>query len=428
MSAPSSDLRIVARPGHPDFLDLPWDQPLTDWRGGRLVEVARGVHRHVVEFVEYDARVYALKELPPRVAEREYRLLRSMAEESLPVVEAVGVVSRSRGPVAEQLEDVLITRYLDYSLPYRMLFTHRRHQGGPDVRGLSARLLDALAILLVRLHLAGFYWGDCSLSNTLFRRDAGALAAYGVDMETGEWHKTLTEGQRTTDLEITELNVAGGLMDLQSQLGLPPDPDPVETAEALRRRYDQLWQELTTEEVIAPDERYRIEARMRRLNELGFDVDEVELVRTDGGDRMLLRTSVCEQGHHRRRLHGLTGLEAQENQARSLLNDMANFRASEERRTGRPLADQVAAYRWLTEVFEPTVAAIPAELHGKLEAAEMFHEIIEHKWFLSEAAGRDVGTEEAVTSYMATVLPGVPHERTVLSEPDPDIDSWIGYG
>jgi hypothetical protein len=256
------------------------------------------------------------------------------------------------------------------------------------VRGLSARLLDALAILLVRLHLAGFYWGDCSLSNTLFRRDAGALAAYCVDMETGEWHETLTDGQRRIDLEVTELNVAGGLMDLQAQLGLPPDPDPLETAEALRRRYDQLWVELTTEEIIGRDERYRIEARMRRLNELGFDVDEVELVRADGGDRMILRTSVSEQGHHRRRLLGLTGLEAQENQARSLLNDLANFRASEEHRTGRPIAEQVAAYRWLTEVFEPTVAAIPHDLHGKLEPAEVFHEVIEHKWFLSESAGQ----------------------------------------
>jgi hypothetical protein len=427
----SSDLRIVARPGHPDFLDLPWDQPLSDWRDGRLVEVARGVHRHVVQFVEYDGRVYALKELPARVAEREYRLLRKMAEESLPVVEAVGVVSRSQAPAVSGLENVLITRYLDYSLPYRMLFTHRRHHEGPegpDVRGLSARLLDALAILLVRLHLAGFYWGDCSLSNTLFRRDAGALAAYCVDLETGEWHETLTDGQRRIDLEVTELNVAGGLMDLQAQLGLPPDPDPLETAEALRRRYDQLWVELTTEEIIGRDERYRIEARMRRLNDLGFDVDEVELVRAVGGDRMILRTSVSEQGHHRRRLLGLTGLEAQENQARSLLNDLANFRASEEHRTGRPIAEQVAAYRWLTEVFEPTVAAIPHDLHGKLEPAEVFHEVIEHKWFLSESAGQDVGNAEAIASYMATVLPKAPHERTVLAEPDPDIDSWIGYG
>jgi hypothetical protein len=426
LRAADGGLRILTRPGHPGFLDLPWDRPLTDWRGGRLVEVARGVHRHVVRFVDYDGRLYALKELPPRVAQREYRLLRKMAEESLPVVEAVGVVHRE--PLAgDPLEDVLITRFLDYSLPYRTLFTHRRREDEPDVRGMSERLLDALAMLLVRLHLTGFYWGDCSLSNTLFRRDAGALAAYCVDLETGEWHEELTDGQRLADLEVTELNVAGGLMDLQAELDLPPDPDPVETAEDLRRRYDALWDELTTDVLIGPDEQYRIEARMRRLNELGFDIDEVELVSTAEGNRLRMRTSVTEQGHHRRRLFHLTGLEAQENQARSLLNDLANFRASEEARTGRPAPEQVTAYQWLTWVFEPTVAAIPEELRAKLEPAEVFHEVIEHKWFLSERAGQDVGIGEALDSYLEEVLPAVPDEKRVLAEDD-TMTGYMGFG
>ncbi|HEY8338458.1 MAG TPA: DUF4032 domain-containing protein, partial [Egibacteraceae bacterium] len=372
----------------------------------------------------------ALKELPPRLARREYAMLRKMAEEKLPVVEVVGVVERSRADLpGGPLEDVLITRYLDYSLPYRTLFTHRRSPRLDEAqRDLHARLLDALASLLVRLHLAGFYWGDCSLSNTLFRRDAGALAAYVVDAETGEWHEQLTDGQREAELEVAVLNVAGGLMDLQSQFDLPPEPDPVETAEDLRRRYEQLWHELTTTEVIAPDERYRIEARVRRLNELGFDVDEVELVATDDGNRLILRPSVTEQGFHRQRLLSLTGLEAQENQARSLLNDLANFRAHVEQEEGRPMAETVAAYRWLSEVFEPTVAAIPEDLRGRLEPVEVFHEVIEHKWFLSEQAGRDVGIEEAVASYMREVLPQVPEERRILASEADESVGFMGYG
>jgi hypothetical protein len=424
MAGTNPELRILARPGHPDFLDLPWDEPLEGWAVDRLVEVARGVHRHVVRFVDYDGALYALKELPPRVAGREYRMLRKMAEEALPVVEAVGVVHRA----GSGLEDVLITRYLDYSLPYRFLFIHRRREEGPDVRGLSSRLLDALAVLLVRLHLTGFYWGDCSLSNTLFRRDAGQLAAYCVDLETGEWHSELTDGQRRADLAVTELNVAGGLMDLQAELDLPPDPDPIETAEDLVRRYEGLWSELTTEEVLRPDERHKIEARMRRLNELGFDVDELEIVRAADGDQLVLRTSVSEQGHHRHRLFALTGLHAQENQARSLLNDMANWRAAEEHQTGRSVPEQVAAYRWLTEVFEPTVAAIPDHLRAKLEAAEVFHEIIQHKWFLSEAAGRDVGVPEALESYLREELPRAPDEQLVLAGEDEQRTGFMGYG
>jgi hypothetical protein len=409
----SAPLRIVTRPGHPDFLDLPWSAPLEAWEHERLTEVARGLHRHVVRFVDYDGALYALKQMPTRLAQREYRLLREMADEELPVVAAVGVVSRAG------LEDVLITRYLDYSLPYRTLFMHRRSDTSDTdrARTLTDRLLDALAVLLVRLHLLGFYWGDCSLSNTLFRRDAGALAAYLVDMETGERHDALTEGQRLTDLEITQLNVAGGLLDLQAQLELPPEPDPMETADDLLQRYSGLWDELTSTEVIRPDERHRIEARMRRLNERGFDIDELELSSAGDEDCLVFTPVVTEQGHHRRRLLSLTGLQAQENQARSLLNDLANFRVAIEADAGRQLPETVVAHRWLTEVFEPTVAAVPDTLRSKLEAAELFHEVIEHKWFLSEQQGADVGVPAAVRSYLAGVLPTAPDERTVLPGP-----------
>jgi hypothetical protein len=426
-------LNILSRPGHPDFLDLDWNLPLITWEGDRLVEVVRGVHRHVVRFVVYDDALYAMKELPPRLAEREYRMLRHMAEEGLPVVEVVGVARRQHMDVpGGPLENVLITRYLDYSLPYRTLFTHRRAQDAStasrEVDYLTPRLLDALAILLVRMHLDGFYWGDCSLSNVLFRRDAGELAAYIVDMETGDWHPQLSDGQRRADLEVTELNVAGGLMDLQAELDLPAEPDPAETATDLRRRYDRLWDELTTGVIVAPDERYRIAARIRRLNELGFDVDEVELVSTAGGDKLRLRTVVAEQGHHRRRLMALTGLRAQENQARSLLNDLANYRASLERRTGRGVPETIAAHRWLAEVFQPAVEAIPEHLAEKLEPVEVFHGVIEHKWFLSERAGVDVGVEEAVRSYIDTILPSVPDERLLILSDDERAEGWIGYG
>ncbi len=111
-------------------------------------------------------------------------------------MEAFGTVVDRTAPKGGELGGLLITRHLPFSLPYRSLFTGR---GMPDLR---SRLLDSLAELFVRLHLAGFYWGDCSLSNTLFRRDAGALAAYLVDAETGELHPRLSQGQRNYDITI----------------------------------------------------------------------------------------------------------------------------------------------------------------------------------------------------------------------------------
>jgi hypothetical protein len=409
--------QLVARTGHPDFLDLPWHLPLEEWESSRLVDVARGISRHVVRFVDYDGRLYALKELPQRLARREYRLLRHLAAESVPAVDVVGVVA-DRVPLAGSgpLEAVLITSYLEFSLPYRTLFT------GPGVPDLGNRMLDALAELLARLHLGGFYWGDCSLSNTLFRRDAGALTAYVVDTETSELQPRLSPGQREHDLVIAEENIAGELLDLEAAGGAPSTLDPFETAAEVRRRYDGLWCELTAEDVFGSNERYRIDERLRRLNELGFDVEELEVLGSDEEYRLRLDPHVVEPGHHRRRLLMLTGLDVQENQARRLLNDLARFREHLQRQEGRALPESVVAYRWLAEVYEPTVARIPADLRGKRELPELFHELLDHRWYLSERAGEDVGLDAAVDSYVETVLRPAPDEVRVVAsgsaEPD----------
>lgn len=415
--------RLIARRSAPFLLEPDWAKPLAEWDDPSLVEVARGTHRHVVRFMAVEEAIYALKELPGEDAMREYRLLGAMAEDALPVVERVGVVRR------EQLDDVLITRYLDYSLPYRHLFS-RRWGTLTATSDVTDRLLDALSLLLVRMHLAGYFWGDCSLNNTLLKRDGGALAAYVVDMETGEKHPSLTDGQRMTDLEITELNVAGGLMDVQAELQIEDGLDPIETSQELTRRYHRLWEELTHEEVVGDGERYKIDQRIRRLNELGFHVDEVEIEPIAGTDEglMRLRTCVTEQGHHAARLMELTGIRAQENQARLLLNDLASFRSWIENSEERNIPQSVAAYRWLSEVFEPTLEAIPDELADRLEPVETFLEILRHKWLLSEQAGTDVGLAEAVRTYVDTVLPSAPTERVVVADEE-DIDTgWIGFG
>ncbi|MFL5928517.1 MAG: DUF4032 domain-containing protein [Gaiellaceae bacterium] len=399
--------QLVARTGHPSFLDLPWDEPLAEWQTRRLVNVIRGISRHVVRFVEYDGALYALKELPERPARREWRLLRGLENQGLPVVETAGIVTNR----ADDLDAVLITRHLEYSLPYRALFA------GAAIPDLRTHLLNGLAELLARVHLRGFFWGDCSLSNALFRRDAGALSAYLVDAETGEQHPQLSDGQREYDLDIAQLNIVGELLDIGAELGLPADLDPEETAEEIIARYRSLWHELTREETFGVDERYKLEERLHSLNALGFDVEEIQLSATPQGYRLNLDPHVVEPGHHRHRLLRLTGLDAQENQARRMLNDIARYREAVERRESRPLSESVAASRWRDEVFEPTIAAVPEHLWAALPAAEVFHQVLEHRWFLSERAGKDIGIDKAVTSYVKSELPMLPAERIVLEGP-----------
>jgi hypothetical protein len=388
------------------LLSLPWSEPLAEWQDERLVEIRqRGISRHVVRFVYDDGVLYALKELSERLARREYRVLRALAELNIPAVEVVGIaVDLDEGHQGDPNSDaILVTKFLSYATTYRAVFSNPRGLQPTD------GLLDALVELLVRLHLSGFFWGDCSLSNTLFRHDAGKLEAYLVDAETSEQHPALTDGQRRYDVELATERVGGELLDLQAGELLPPEVDPIEIADELDRRYESLWQELNREEILRPEEqRYRIAERLHRLNELGFDAEEVELIGTPKGNKLRLRTRVAETGHDSRKLFLRTGIDAGENQARRLLNDIAGFRAWMEQKQGRPVSAVVAANRWLEEVYDPVIAAIPESLRDRLPPAEIFHEVLEHRWYMSEAAGRDVGTTAAARDYFDQVLPSAP--------------------
>ncbi|ONI84934.1 lipopolysaccharide kinase [Saccharothrix sp. ALI-22-I] len=379
------------------LLTLPWAQPLEEWDDRLLLTVPqRGISRHVVRFVASEGQVYALKEIAESLARHEYAVLGEMENEGMPSVSVLGLcVDRP-----DDQQAILVTRYLEYSMSYRYLFSSPRGEHSAD------RLVDTLVGLLVRLHLSGTFWGDCSLSNTLFRLDAGNLAAYLVDAETVERHPILSTGQRTYDVDLARERIGGELMDLEAGGLLPADIDPVEVADSVPRRYAALWDEVTREEFFRLDEqRYRVAERLRRLNDLGFDVGEVELVTSESGARLRVDIRVAEIGQSRRELFKLTGLEVQEGQARRLLNDLRSFRAYLEQRDGAPVPETTAGHLWRNEVYDPVVAAVPPDLLGVLAPAELFHEVLVHRWFLSEHAGRDVGTTAALRSYLATVLP-----------------------
>ncbi|MCV2395057.1 DUF4032 domain-containing protein [Actinotalea sp. M2MS4P-6] len=398
-------LQITAAATDPALLDLPWSIPLEDWPADVLAALPRGISRHVVRFVRLSGRFLAVKEIGETVAHREYELLRALRRLGVPSVEPVGVITGRATPSGERLEAALITRHLQFSLPYRALFSQQLQPG------TSARLVDALTVLLVRLHLTGFYWGDVSLSNTLFRRDAESFAAYLVDAETGDLHDALTPGQRAYDLDVARVNIIGELMDLEAGGLLEADVDPVEIGDRLVDRYSRLWDALTGIESFGAGDRWRVAERVDMLNELGFDVAELDIVTDVGGTTVSIQPKVVEAGHHARRLARLTGLSVEENQARRLLNDLDQFRAATDRQAE---PEQRAARDWLDNVFEPTVHAVPEELRGKLEPAQMFHEMLDHRWFLSAEQQRDVPIHEAARSYVEHVLRKRPDEKRVL--------------
>ena len=392
----SALISLQLRQGNPDFLDLPWDLPLSRWgeRCARLVEIERGLSRHEVVFASYGKAVYALKELPARVAQKEYDVLRGLEDRDLPAVIAVGL-ARARPDGAAEENGVLLTRFLEASLPYRSLFMQ------PGLERYRERLLDAIAILLVRLHLRGCFWGDCSLSNVLLRRDAGELQAYLVDAETSELHESLGDARRRHDLEIMEENVTGGLADLAALLQLPPALDVMDTGPRIRRRYEQLWAEITRELTVVQGDSFAIQERIRALNALGFSVGEVELVPSGEGNKLRMRTMVTDRDYHRHALHTLTGLSAEERQATLLLGELQALQATLSTEKDRSVPLSVAAFRWLHDRYLPAVEKLQQQrVHAPEDPCELYCQVLEHKWFLSEREKRDVGHQRALDDYL----------------------------
>ena len=398
-------LQITAAHPDPALLSLPWDIPLEEWPNNVLAALPRGISRHVVRFVRLGGQVLAVKEIGETVAFNEYELLRQLSKTDVPTVEPVGVITGRKDKNGERLEAVLITKHLKFSLPYRSLFSQSLQAD------TATRLIDALAVLMVRLHLIGFYWGDVSLSNTLFRRDAETFAAWLVDAETGQLLPRLSDGQRHYDIDLARTNIIGELMDLQAGEMISEDEDVIAIGDALHARYSALWSALHDQETFDADEPWLVAQHIEHLNSLGFDVDELEMTTDIDGTTVMIQPKVVDAGHHARRLMHLTGLDVQENQARRLLNDLEHYRAITDRQKDEI---EFVAHDWLAQVFEPTIQAVPRELRNKLEPAQLFHEILDHRWFISELQHRDVPMNEVVASYIKNVLRDRPDEAAIL--------------
>jgi tRNA A-37 threonylcarbamoyl transferase component Bud32 len=398
--------RILATKPNPALVMLPWSVPLEEWGDEYVIPLPRGLSRHVVRFVRVGEHTCAVKETDELIARREYHLLRDLQKMGLPTVVPQAVVTGRKDATGEWLPSALVTRHLRFSLPYRSLFA----------RGMRAdslpNLVDAMVVLLVRLHLAGFFWGDVSLSNVLFRRSAGEFAAYLVDAETGELRPELSDQQREYDLTVARENVFAELLDLQAAGMLEEHFDPRTVVDLLAERYAALFGALTETAEFAMDEMWRVDQWVESLHDLGFDVEEMDIVTEAEGARVRLQPRVVEAGHHSRELRTLTGLDVEEGQARRLLNDMSRFIA--DRELGEEQRE-IAASRWLAEIYEPLVAMVPRELRGRLEPAEVFHEVLVHRWFLSERAGHEVDIFETARDYIEHELARRPEEA--LADP-----------
>ena len=381
--------------------------PLEEWPEDILAALPRGISRHVVRFVRLSGRVLAVKEIKADIARREYEMLRSLNRLRMPCVEPFAVVSGRIGLDGSRSTPASITRHLQFSLPYRALYSQNLR------KGTAVRLIDALAVLLVRLHLAGLLVGRrVAVEHPVPPRRRRRSPPTSSTPRPASCAQRLSDGQREHDLEIARVNIAGELMDLEAGGLLQEDRDPIDISERIVLRYRELWDELTGTELIDDTERWRVDDRIRRLNALGFDVDELEITTDIDGTSIQIQPKVVDAGHHSRRLLRLTGLDVRENQARDCSTTSTRSAAA----TGRQGEDEeIVAHEWLRRrVYEPVTRRVPRALVAKLEPAEVFHEVLEHRWYLAERAQHDIPIEQAIDDYIASVLPGKPDEQAVL--------------
>ncbi len=394
-------LQLTIRPGHPDFLELPWDRPLSTWEVDNFLELPKGISRHEVRFLTYPSGIYVVKELPVIPARNDYQVLRNLEVSAAPAVAPVGLVEGRCPDSTEERAAALLTAYEPFSFSYREMLA------GPGFGPRRTQMLDAFAGLLVQLHVAGCFWGDCSLSNVLYRFDAEAIETIMVDAETaflidGE----LSQGQREEDVSIMIENVAGGMADIAAEMGHDLDSADLTLGDDIAHRYHNLWAELRAEETVRPSERYKIRDRIDRINRLGFDVEEVGLV-PNRDDTAEFRISVKLGGRnfHANRLKSLTGIEALENQARHILSDLHYYSClvGGESATGKA----VHAVRWRASEFEPTLARIRG-LDGIVDPLQAYSDLLHHRYMLAAGLGRDIPTSEAFEDWVATGRPGYP--------------------
>ena len=380
--------------------NLPWHTPLEHWPEDETLAAQRGISRHIVRLVRSTpdpaSEIYAVKETVEEFAVREYEALRELSLRGAPAVAQVAIVTNRYSQNGEELPCAIVTRFLPYSLPYRVILS------GQITQHEITNMANALAYLLVRLHLLGFWWGDCSLSNTLFRRDAEGFAAYLVDAETGEFQKKLSDGQREHDLELARFNVAAELEDLKIAGVLFPAMDPIRASESVITRYRKIWKSLSEPQILPAGDRHAVERAMRSLQDIGFAVEEVDIQLAGDKSTVTFIPKLVAPNYHSQRLIELMGLETEELQAKRILASFDRFRSREIEKTPKR---EEAAKRWLDEVFYKVINAVPAAMRGRVEDAQLFHEVLEHRWYLGEKAGRDLGLEFATNEYISKVLP-----------------------
>ena len=359
----------------PHLQKLPWHKPLSEWKknDARFLQVKSGLSRHPVRFVTIRGKAFAIKETSAKTARREIECYTRLLDMQVPALLPLGLVIRENDPMATettigvQIEpDVtgyVITQLLDYSIPHLYLFKRM------FAKENRYRIWDSIVRLFVRLHLKGIYWGDASLSNMMivFTKEhfpeigiRTVIKAVLADAETVEFHSSLSEQLRISDLETFFESMAWTDEDLRLS-GILREPLVTgDDQEYIRKKYLDLFaieQEEQSFEIITE-----------------IDVDK------------------------------LLGPFEQMGQAKALLQHIYEHKWYLSERQQLEVSVGSAAKDWYITVFKP-VLKLFAEYRvldefPEMTASSLYLDVMLHKYYLSEKFGRDIGLSNAFESYI----------------------------
>ena len=217
-------------------------------------------------------------------------MLRDLVQKGCPSKPQAVVTARTtptrQGPAA----GALVTRHLQYPMPYRSLF----------LQGTAGEL--AASSTRWWCCWSGCTWpastGVTSRCPTCSSVAAPAsFAAYLVDAETGELRPTCSRRHARHDVTDRDLeNVFAELLDPGRRMRWRRRR-PGRRHRPLLERYDALWTALTAVRSSHHRGEWRIEQWVESLNDLGFDIDEMDIARPTRGARCG-SSAVVEAYHH----------------------------------------------------------------------------------------------------------------------------------
>jgi len=381
----SYQLTLSATAEHLDILKtLPWHLPLEGWHhhGVRQLQIRSGWSRHVVIFIERERRRYAIKQTSPEIARHEIDNFRQLQKLELPTLLPVAHVAADHGKVmvstavGMQMETeatgFTVTQLAERVLPDSLLY--RRDFGE------ASRLifLDAAVELFVLLHLHHVYWGDASLANMLMHfsrmpnpplRPRRVIQAVLADAETVEICTSLSQARRQQDLD----HFLESMQWLEADLEAEGKPARAFSAAAdgayVQRRYQEL---------------YSIYLEMREFEKITqLNIDE-----------------------HLPRFY-------KPGASRILLKHIEEHRWYLGERSKKEIGVIEAAQDWLQNIYAPVCeffdhSGLYDDFPSKT-AADLYLDIMENKYLLSQRAGKDVGIAPAVEDYWKRC-----HERDSL--------------